>query len=1013
MANFDLPVLNLVGNNSNGVFEAPASKAQYSLGGGSVSIEAQNDIAHYLASSTGSLLADSSKQMPTNWLYRRGAVNSAGEFATSSGGDITSTTWWVDYSNFFQGVGALGGGNVSLLAGGSVINVDAVAPTNARMPYQSSVSTSVGVVVDKLAANQVLQEMGGGNVSVEAGRNIDAGVYYVESGKGVITAGNSIATNRTRAALNQATLSNSAFASAAPDSSTFLGTTLFVGKSSFDVSAGGDLLLGAVANPFLLPQGINNRGYERSYFSTYDASSAVDVTSLSGSVTLRDNPVSGDGFGSGSLISWYLNVLYPSTISSTVSLSASQPWLKIVERSISNSLAMKPFQTVAALMPGTLRVTAFTGDINVVGGLLLSPSAKGTVELGANGSINGFTGTRLTNPTRPFDASTNTYSFNSAMINLSDADPAGIPSASTPLTSTSINTPANLMDSINALFAESGSTAGLHGVLQTKQSLHASTPLHAGDFSPVKVYAINGDISGVTLFSGKASEVVAGNDITDIGLYIQNVRATDISLVQAGRDIVAFNPNSLLRQNATLVVNKAANNVLPSALAGDIQISGPGTLEVFTGRNLDLGGGKNNLDGTGAGITSIGNARNPALPFDGANIIAAAGWAAPGSVDSSQVDFAAFTKFFLNPDTPKGDLADFEARFIDAKTDAVDFRARLLVEPAGAARYLPVLGELMGLVDNDTDQVWAAFGDKSAGEQQRLALQVFSRVLRDAGRDYSNSSQAGFGTYAAGYAAISALFPNGVRTDGDIKTDSRLIKTTNGGYVTLLAPGGGLSLGANTAGNKDASQGILTEYGGDISIFTRDNVDVGASRIFTLRGGNEVIWSSTGNIAAGVSAKTVQSAPPTRVLIDPQSGDVKTDLAGLATGGGIGVLASVAGVIPGDVDLIAPVGSIDAGDAGIRSTGNLNIAALTVLNAANISSGGTTTGAPAALAPAVIVATATPSPDTGSKSAAEVAAQTAQASNRGNEMPSFLNIDVIGYGGGESDLEKEKAAGGV
>ncbi len=67
----------------------------------------------------------------------------------------------------------------------------------------------------------------------------------------------------------------------------------------------------------------------------------------------------------------------------------------------------------------------------------------------------------------------------------------------------------------------------------------------------------------------------------------------------------------------------------------------------------------------------------------------------------------------------------------------------------------------------------------------------------------------------------------------------------------------------------------------------------------------------------------MKSAPPTRVLIDPQSADVKTDLAGLSTGGGIGVLATVAGVPPGDVDLIAPTGVVDAGDAGIRVSGKL------------------------------------------------------------------------------------------
>ena len=109
-----------------------------------------------------------------------------------------------------------------------------------------------------------------------------------------------------------------------------------------------------------------------------------------------------------------------------------------------------------------------------------------------------------------------------------------------------------------------------------------------------------------------------------------------------------------------------------------------------------------------------------------------------------------------------------------------------------------------------------------------------------------------------------------------------------------------------TIGNPLTPPGIITESGGEISLFTDQSVDIGIGRIFTLRGGDVVIWSSKGDIAAGSSSRTVQSAPPTRVVIDPQSAAVETDLAGLATGGGIGVLATVEGVEPGDVDLIAP-----------------------------------------------------------------------------------------------------------
>ena len=49
---------------------------------------------------------------------------------------------------------------------------------------------------------------------------------------------------------------------------------------------------------------------------------------------------------------------------------------------------------------------------------------------------------------------------------------------------------------------------------------------------------------------------------------------------------------------------------------------------------------------------------------------------------------------------------------------------------------------------------------------------------------------------------------------------------------------------------------------------------------------------------------------------------------------------------PGDVDLVAPTGEVNAGDAGIGSAGNLNIAAPQVVGLDNIQVGGVATGVP-------------------------------------------------------------------
>jgi hypothetical protein len=296
-----------------------------------------------------------------------------------------------------------------------------------------------------------------------------------------------------------------------------------------------------------------------------------------------------------------------------------------------------------------------------------------------------------------------------------------------------------------------------------------------------------------------------------------------------------------------------------------------------------------------------------------------------------------------------------------------------------------------------TDGAKKDIGSLSDDEKRTIAFKILFQILRDTGRAYATA-----GNYEAGFSALSALIETS--GEGNLNLRGRDVRTRNDGDITLLAPGGSLSLASSTIGNPLAPPGIVTERGGAISILTQGDVDLGIGRIFTLRGGNIIIWSSAGDIAAGSSPKTVRSAPPTRVVIDPQSATVETDLAGLATGGGIGVLASVVGVPPGDVDLIAPNGAVDAGDAGIRATGNLSIAAVKVLNADNISVAGSTTGVPTTAPPAApnIAGLSSASSATAATASAssEMASQNKQQPGQ-DETPSIITVDVLGYGGGD------------
>jgi hypothetical protein len=459
--------------------------------------------------------------------------------------------------------------------------------------------------------------------------------------------------------------------------------------------------------------------------------------------------------------------------------------------------------------------------------------------------------------------------------------------------------------------------------------------------------------------------------VTDDAFYIQNNRSSDVTVVAAGRDMVLYDPNSVLRSEAIAPGNALDFDETP--LAGDVQISGPGTLEVLAGRDLNLGVGDNNLDGTAVGITSIGNGRNPYLPFAGADIVAGAGIGVASGLSQSTLGFASFIGQFLNPD----------------------------LAPVEAARYLPDAAVLLGMTDASNTDVWNAFNELSTERQDQIALDTFYLVLRDAGRDHNDPDSPGFNNFDAANNAIAALFP-GDDWVGDISLTSREIKTQNGGGINLFAPGGAVTVGFDVGQNQAVDQGILTEHGGSISIYSQGDVSLGTSRIFTLRGGNEIIYSSEGNIAAGAASKTVLAAPPTRVLIDPQSADVQTDLAGLATGGGIGVLESVTGVPPGDVDLVAPVGTVDAGDAGIRVSGNLNISAVLVLNANNIQVAGTSVGTPVVVAPNIANLTTASNTVGATASAANETSQQARGQTQ-EEPPSIVTVEVLGYGGGDSD----------
>jgi len=177
---------------------------------------------------------------------------------------------------------------------------------------------------------------------------------------------------------------------------------------------------------------------------------------------------------------------------------------------------------------------------------------------------------------------------------------------------------------------------------------------------------------------------------------------------------------------------------------------------------------------------------------------------------------------------------------------------------------------------------------------------------------------------------------------GDIIMTNSQIRTDGGGDIEMLAPGGLIQLASLSVTNTDPnSSGVLSQDRGDVNVLTYGDYIVNQSRTMTADDGDILIWSSFGNIDAGKGRKTSLSIPP---IVFPVDSNVIMRIvrSGLPNGAGIATLNRVDGTPGGDVDLYAFNGIVNAGDAGIRASRDLFVGALEIRGLDNITVGGLT-----------------------------------------------------------------------
>ncbi|HWA92167.1 MAG TPA: filamentous hemagglutinin family protein [Rhizomicrobium sp.] len=888
-------------------------------------------------------------------------------------GDIgNASVAWINPQLFSEGVGALGGGDIAVHAGRDVSDLTVVSDTSL---------TTANVTASEFDPTFGLWTFGGGNVVVDAGRDILGGRFDIATGLGDIEVGRDIVSDGIIQVSDKGKTQDNTL-------------RLRLTDAFVTVSARGDIDI----------QGI----------------SALGVGGPSGDIT---GNLDSHGF--------YTDIAGVSLIADG-SLAIRNLGADVITES-----DFSTDNTPAAVYPGTLEATAITGDLDIdtsgsghAVSVFLMPSPVGELQLVSGGNIHPL------------------------IIAQDDGDPGLLPGIFS-------------IFAADATGVTAGRTFLFPGVLPNmtdveREALHNSDPTHQDDPVPNRIYA-GGDILDMIVNVAKQTRIGAGRDLVNMMFFGQNLNADDITRIVAGRDIAAtttlVEPVLGLDENGQEVFGEPEAAVQGNAFV----IGGPGAFFLEAGR--DAGPFLNSAvtDGLASsvggdtktgplvyagGIQSVGNDWNPWLGAKGADLYVEFG-VGPGQ------NFDGLRDYYLDPANLGNLDGDLFEQVEDSNGNLVPDRDKPVYAPI-LIKWLQghqaaLLQQLYGTTDIDFQQAFDAFKTLPELVQRVFLLGsvYFNELIQTSIPDGPSFKQ-----YARGYQAVNLLFPsdygytandltggsNGANETietGNLDLRLAAIETARGGNIYLLGPGGRVLAGSTVRTSEQAArrtyeggrlftgntafgplpaaiteiptgyEGILTLRGGSIYTFTDVDFLLNQSRLFTEQGGDIAMWSSNGDLNAGQGPKTSANFPPVVVSVD-QDLVSEVDSVGGVSGAGIAAFEPAPGEPAPSVFLIAPRGTVDAGDAGVRVAGDLFIAAQTVANAENFSVSGTSSGIPAEAAVDVAAQTAGSS----TAAAAEQEAQTMAGARNATSPASIVTVELLGIdddsNDGDDDEKKKK-----
>jgi filamentous hemagglutinin family protein len=902
-----------------------------------------------------------------NWLWRQGSGSAAVD-------ESIATAWWINFGSYalknvpqvvgFTGFGALGGGDINVFVGGDAGTLTRRGDYHANSaPRSEALVLAVGST-GRVDSNGNLMLTGGGDLNVRISGSLnpalEARAAYVSGGqfKQSHDLNGSLVNLRGNVQMNAGAMGGIALnygknfslqdvqESRAYDPFTASvgsatgGMMVIPGDATISLNTRGDLVLGGAADAgrttMLNDSNFKSGGTDyrgTSWFSLWTDHTAIDLFSAGGNLT-------------------------PSTQLGQVG-SANQP-LTGIDSSATDGRFVYPailrataaggsmYYGMSALSEST-RLAQVTPEYSI----LLAPSASGQLALLARDSIYG-SGYAIT--------------------------PAG---ASISAVATPFNPAFSGGGGINNLSRDGIVNGTLQLLAFGSETLGASDAIR----SPSRFYALNGDLVGV-----RTGEILTFEQNIHGGATWY-VGATPVWM-KAGRDIVGSgttlqtpglipseltgNAHSESRSAGNLFVHNHENDFSSVSAGRDIiysnfSIAGPGTLEISAGRHIRM---EDKVTVTSLGGVAPGDLRA------GANIVLQAG------IGAKELDYSGFLDRYL-------DAANLAATAIP------------LAEQSGKVVkiYQSELADWVMQhygVDGTDEQIRTYFSALPAHAQNAFARTVYFAELQAGGREYTAEGGVRQGSYLRGRNAISALFPqidstgNPVNYNGNITMYGGAgVQTRFGGNIQMLTPGGSQTFGIE-GGVPPSTAGIVTQGNGNIQLYSKGSILLGQSRVMTTFGGSILGWSGEGDINAGRGAKTTLVYTPPRRVYD-QLGNVALSPQVPSSGAGIATLNPIAEVVAGDIDLIAPLGTIDAGEAGIRVSGNVNIAALHVVNADNIKVQGDAAGIPMVAAANIGALTSASTAANAAVAGAQEALQRDRANARDN-LPSVFTVRVLGFG---------------